>query len=125
MAGTDDRRGLALDEMTEGISVAPEDGIDDRALIALTARACGGWSVEDGLTPWAGPDVRAGRRRSARPQCEGGRAEPSVIGPSGHPERSVVRRGSVVVAAAMAAVVTRVVVAIMAAVVAVVVGRVR
>jgi hypothetical protein len=51
MAGPDDRRGLAFDELAESVTVAGEDGIDDRALIALTARVCSGGNVEDGSTP--------------------------------------------------------------------------
>ena len=35
MAGPDDRRGLPFDELPVGIPVAGEDGIDDRALIAV------------------------------------------------------------------------------------------
>ena len=51
MTGPDDRRGLALDEVTEGVTVASEDRIDDRTLTALIIRAGVGRSTEDVATP--------------------------------------------------------------------------
>ena len=51
MAGAHDRRGFALDELAEGISVAGEHGIDDRAVGAvMVGPGRGGWS-KDRLTP--------------------------------------------------------------------------
>jgi len=41
MAGPDDRHRLAFDELPVGIPVACEDGIDDRALIAVVVGAWG------------------------------------------------------------------------------------
>jgi len=73
---------LTIDEVPIGITVAAEDGVDDRALIALIVR--GGGRVVYRPTPVARAVVRMGRRSPARLHHEGGRAEPRAAGPLGH-----------------------------------------
>ena len=51
VAGPDDRGRFALDEEAEGIAVAGEHGIDDRAVIAWSSGAASASMVEDRLTP--------------------------------------------------------------------------
>ena len=66
MAGPDDRRRFALDQMPIGITVAGEDGVDDGAVTALVVRTgrggceadgsdSDGWHDRPGWTPRLGP----------------------------------------------------------------------
>ncbi len=41
VAGANDRRGLSIDEVTVRVTVAADDGIDDRAIGRLIARSTG------------------------------------------------------------------------------------
>ncbi len=84
MARPDDRCRFTLDQVAIGIAIAGEDGVHDRAVIALIPGADRGSGVDDRSTPWGRIGARTGRRRSARLQCEGGRARPSVVPSSGH-----------------------------------------
>jgi hypothetical protein len=65
VARTDDRRRLALDEVTIGVTVAGEDGIDDGSFTWWVVRSCGRGDARYGLTPTAGMVVRTGYRDSA------------------------------------------------------------
>ncbi len=99
MARPDDRRGLSIDEVAEGVTVAGEDGIDDGPVIAALGRLGAGRVAGDGMTPSTGGCIWMERRCSARVHHGGRGAEPSPVGRSGHGSRGIGRRRSVVAAA--------------------------